>query len=542
MAPTSHGSEPPRNAGRFITDAFIAQRCAFENLSPGDLEPIAKELIELVVSRGVPTRKRLLAFGLAVLATAAAVALSVDRPASTFVAVLAGVVAGFGVLLTSGLYVEWLLDGTYFRQTPSHDATVSQLVGPGKLTKVRMTAAGRWYWNCFYCEEESIQFPTREAAVSAAAQHPAHPEWVREGPHSRRATMGTLPGRGVEHIFCATDLVLGQPVYVSTWDQGQLWRRTSSRPFVDRLVVDGQSWDASQLRLAEVVRSSAAFPGIPPRRLVFFLGLSPRRPGRLRPLFDAGPIPPPPDMPGGWRDAYRDQPRVAFLADGGLWNNLGTQAANEDGILHGGSLNARPPLLLCINASATLTPSGTRSYEIPGLGILMSLLRGMKILNTNTVVPRVQEMMTAVDRRARHHNGPEASDPLALVVDLRSTSQMRRDIDWFVEYTEERRRPNANQSPAFLNFNTGAALRDFGRWEEIDALGDGDIAAPTTLGRINRDVALRLIARGYVNTFLMSWLTHPPSDPYSELEWLGGLRERLENLLPSKEPLVPDVR
>jgi hypothetical protein len=72
----------------------------------------------------------------------------------------------------------------------------------------------------------------------------------------------------VEHVFCASDLLTGFPVYVTTWDGGRLWRRTSDLGVIGGSpTTSGELWQANDLRLADVVRASAGFPGIPPRHI-----------------------------------------------------------------------------------------------------------------------------------------------------------------------------------------------------------------------------------------------------------------------------------
>ena len=79
-------------------------------------------------------------------------------------------------------------------------------------------------------------------------------------PDGATGTLGSLADRTVEHTFCSTDLVLGQPVYFSSWGGGSAWRRTARTGGAP----SGLRYGADNLALAEVVRASSAFPGIPP--------------------------------------------------------------------------------------------------------------------------------------------------------------------------------------------------------------------------------------------------------------------------------------
>jgi hypothetical protein len=87
-------------------------------------------------------------------------------------------------------------------------------------------------------------------------------------PGARRQRLGELLPTPVDHVFCASDLITGFPVYVTTWDGGLLWRLTGDIGVIGGLPeTSGQLWRARHFRLAEVVRASAGFPGIPPLRL-----------------------------------------------------------------------------------------------------------------------------------------------------------------------------------------------------------------------------------------------------------------------------------
>lgn len=48
--------------------------------------------------------------------------------------------------------------------------------GKWPTTKVRQAQEGGWHWTCWYCNEVSTLFPTREAAEDSASQHTDHVE------------------------------------------------------------------------------------------------------------------------------------------------------------------------------------------------------------------------------------------------------------------------------------------------------------------------------------------------------------------------------
>jgi len=61
--------------------------------------------------------------------------------------------------------------------------------------------------------------------------------------------------------------------------------------------------------------------------------------------------------------------------------------------------------------------------------------------------------------------------------------------------------------------------------------GGAEITVPTTLDRIDAEVARRLIARGYLNTFLLSLYLAPLGR--DDLTWLAQLEQRLLTIVPS---------
>ena len=103
-----------------------------------------------------------------------------------------------------------------------------------------------------------------------------------------------------EHILCSTDLVSGRPVYFSTSNGGRILCPEYS---LDGLPIYN-GYNAGALPVAAIMRASAGFPGIPPRRLQMVSG-------RWTPWLS-------------WPS--RESGSVVFLSDGGIWNNLGTQA------------------------------------------------------------------------------------------------------------------------------------------------------------------------------------------------------------------------
>ena len=339
-------------SGGSITSAFVGQRVDLGKLEPYGLDPVAQQLATSIIRKGVLTRAWIVmlvggSVGCGAIAATTLAASLLPWWIAAFVGLLVAVVLFAG----RGQVVEWLLDRRYFR--PDRTSQANRPLGAGKLS--------------------------------------------------------SLSGNVVEHVFCATDLALGLPVYASSGAGGMVWRRRllSARDFKGF-----QTFDGGDQSIAGLVRASAAFPGIPPRRI---------------------PMPRDPKFPSA--------PRVAFLADGGLWNNLGTQVLREDGFLgrygefEDGVL--RPYFsadgfgipLLCFNGSAPLKPSRPFVYRVPGLALAMSLLRVASILSANTVTPRVEAMLKEARRRVLDRERPTYLSPANLVADLRPVKQVEQDYE-----------------------------------------------------------------------------------------------------------------
>lgn len=172
-------------------------------------------------------------------------------------------------------------------------------------------------------------------------------DWLSKG--HRNATreyagrqLKSLPDSSVQHILCATDLVSGQPVYLS--------REELRSPIF--------GWGASSLPVGEAIYASAAFPAVfPPQPLPIH------------------------DWHGEGSDARR--PRRLFLSDGGVYNNLGTDRLVE---LAGDS----SPYTLVVNASKPPRVEGKRAEQFGGYG--RALFRVMTVLQENTVRPRIASL------------------------------------------------------------------------------------------------------------------------------------------------------
>lgn len=494
-------------SGGSITNAFVAQRTRLEKLDrPGQLDEIAKALATSIISKGVLTKGWYAILALAVLivgtvaGAAAWIGLDMFAVPWKWPAAVIGVAVGLVGLLGRGLAVEWLLDRRYFR---SHTSKSSG-----------------GYWG--------------------------------------RASLASLSGGQVDHVFCMTDLVLGLPVYASSQHGGFIWRRL-------KLDLDSithtrlpQTFAAGRLSIAEIVRASAAFPGISPRRL---------------------------QIPSDPRNPFvAEVSRVAYLADGGLWNNLGSQVIREDGFV--GSQAAwengviRPKMffgprtipLFCFNGSAPIRPEHSGRFRIPVFALLRTLWQTANILTANTVLPRIDAMKLSFHRRADDGTRPGRFDPVDLVADLRAIEDVADDYrcgawqaqyiresdssvkdwersalmrvriakahiaedsesDWLTYMLAKASEPQGSYPVVGLaSIDDWNSLRTSSVWKQIvECEGVGKVAAPTTLGCIDKELARRLIARGYLNTYLVSLFLAPLHD--DEIDQLAELPGRLDKIV-----------
>ena len=352
--------------------------------------------------------------------------------------------------------------------------------------------------------------------------------------------------------------MLGLPVYASLSTGGLIWRRlTPQRPGWSKYQ-QFQPFNARDSSLAEWVRASAAFPGIPPRRIRF---------------------PPDPDIA-----LVAQLPDVGFVADGGLWNNLGSQALREDyllgtytawdnGVKRPRDVNVpgqRIPLI-CVNASAPLSASRPTFFYGPLIAQVSWLSRYLNIQNTNTVLPRVEAMRKDFAQREPKYR-PGKGD-VDLVVDMRCASETRGDyapfaldedqIRWKDPAVKEWERQAAAHVRSALKsaITTGSpgtldlafvtpepqgafpviGWTSYGDWQALwksEAWNDlvktdeesGQIKVSTTLSRIDQSDARQLILRGYLNTYLVSLFLARLSP--SDLASLGALSKRLDEIAP----------
>jgi predicted acylesterase/phospholipase RssA len=327
--------------------------------------------------------------------------------------------------------------------------------------------------------------------------------------------LGDLKHRTL-HVFCATDLPEGEPVFFLAWSGGGY---LASRGL--------GAARADDLPLQTVVRASAAFPGaFPPRRL------SVRK-------FE-------------FERWYRARP-VLYLADGGVWNNLGTQWFTEmgslseifspagqwlrlpesvlretDGRWHLPGVGA--PHELIIDASAPLKPTRASTFGLPVIGEIASLSRSVAVLYQNTVSPIAAQLSGWLVR-----SSPIAPTPAgyavtpagALSAHVRLTAYLAETTTSIsAAHERDRRHPTEVESRAdavvsYLTelYHRDAPTKSALRLELITK------RIPTTLSRVRPADAVALLTQGYLATMVESHVVFG----YPLLDFPGF--ERFERLL-----------
>jgi hypothetical protein len=229
--------------------------------------------------------------------------------------------------------------------------------------------------------------------------------------------------------------------------------------------------------------------------------------------------------------------------------------------------------LLCFNGSAPLRPTRNWFFRVPGIAFVKSLLQVVQILNANTVLPRIDAIRSV--RECRHRGaGRDTLDSVDLIADLRTIEENVKDYlfgAWGEEQIREidpsvseweraalsrirlarkfvAKKPDTNWLDYLLGESepTGAypvcglanlddldALEGSGVWKSFHDDDPHRVDAPTTLDRIEPGLARRLIARGYLNTYLVSLFLAPLAD--GDIDRLATLRSRLNKIVGLKD-------
>jgi len=343
----------------------------------------------------------------------------------------------------------------------------------------------------------------------------------------------------VEHVICCTDLITGRPLYASTCNGGDIYRIYEDLPLgvgprttmpwsdVKGMTNIGIHYDSKTLTLPALVRASAGFPGIPPRRV------------KLTPLDSDEPL-----------EGQKRAPSVSFLSDGGIWSNLATQPF-EDGYLwsrvtdDGKARDYGPWVVVVADASAPLGYVSTFPFHVPGLAEILTLVRQAVILTINTVAPRRLQYQAQI-RRELLAPGSSRFDVERLYPVI-STLETPGDVverllnaveglvgaDWGVDPTrieqrEERRAVTRIRAKRLTKAAEEVATEEALYVEKVPVDSEAsekyttllklagrrspEAEDPvafyhTTLDRVDREMAVALVGRGYANTSLTLYLT-----------------------------------
>jgi predicted acylesterase/phospholipase RssA len=312
--------------------------------------------------------------------------------------------------------------------------------------------------------------------------------------HNGNRTRLNELSRSVEHVFCSTDLRSTTPVYFSTWNGGYVHFppkgscRLSETPFAN-------------ISLSTVVRASAAFPGgIPPKRL--WIGSAFERSIDGWSFGDSGWF----VRNTNYWNINDYKPTFFFLADGGVWNNLGTQAIFEHEVLRhfnfDGSANldwrgtSRNFDVIVANASAPVKAQSLWRLVVPLVGDIGSLFRSINILTAHNVALKIAEL-----RSMNRCVVVDINDSVGDVADRVEMSALKLhpddgDLRAYMEALKALSKYN-DVDTGFYSF----ADWDVFRISEIDSprLARECSALPTTLGRISRKHAISLLVHAYQN-------------------------------------------
>lgn len=322
----------------------------------------------------------------------------------------------------------------------------------------------------------------------------------------------------VRHVWCATDLNSSMPVYFTSSGRhlySPAWGRAAPEK-------------AGTITLADVVRASAAFPGgIPPKKLdVRDFGMSPTPIHRLQQLEQLI-----------FRDVRGDdeRPRTLYLADGGVWNNLGTDwfepgsrsifTMPMDNHLHSEEL-------LVVDAGAP-TPAKRRlpGFSFPFVAEFAVLFRVWLVSYTSTVHSRLSRLPEQA--RVEHTPGSWAtsSASVARMVDAVSAG---RQYDTLVWLGDPQHWSGRMTSMGFLRgLVKGRVWKK--RWVVLSGhrFHEWSSAVPTTLFSIPSEIAVHLLRHGYISA--CEAMSPQPQDAHEQLPGI----ERFTRLLDLEAQRLP---
>lgn len=342
----------------------------------------------------------------------------------------------------------------------------------------------------------------------------------------RKLRLGEL-ARSILHVFCATDLPEGEPVFFLGWSGGG---------YIASVGLGAA--EAGDLPLQTIVRASAAFPGgVPPKRL--------------------------PVRRFKFKRYYRQQP-VLYLADGGVWNNLGTQwfeemrelssifSPNETWLQLPASVlqpsgtdwtlpGVDAPHELLIDASAPLARVGEWRFGIPFLSEIAALSRSVGVLYQNTVSPITAQLSGWLLRSSSVGKTPASyvvtpSGALSAHVGLtRIMGDAATSIDAaYGREQDHRSQGSARRERTDIESRAVDSVRYLTEiyhrtpsGPSLTRLDQVTSRIPTTLSRVKRADAIALLAHGYLATMVETHLVFG----YPLLDFPGV--EKFEKLLDS---------
>lgn len=305
-------------------------------------------------------------------------------------------------------------------------------------------------------------------------------------PHNRRSdTLAALPPSTVHHVFVATDLVSGSPIYFG-------------RDFV---FSPQYGWGRpAKLRTAVAVYASAAFPVVfPPRRI-----------RRRHFAFQDGRSAPP-------------YPAVLKLTDGGVHNNLGTDWFEEldrqarsrlwpFGNVSGLEVMAPCDQLVIVNA-------GAASRGFHRVWPFVSIRRTMTVLYDNTVQPRLNQWR----EKSLARSGAIVIDINDSPVEMIRSLRARLSLDCEPGGEADRCRERATEVLRLLLSN-----RDDGYWADFARQTS---RTRTKLTRTGVDSGARMLMHGYLSTVAALSITEdlPLPDQLLDEGWFLDLAGRNKN-------------
>lgn len=331
-----------------------------------------------------------------------------------------------------------------------------------------------------------------------------------------RKRLGDLHTGSLEHALCCTDLIEPGAVYFSSLSS----KDHEPGIFVSRLDVQHCIIrSSSHVPIAGAVRASAAFPGIPPRLSHF---KSTKNEVNYKNIIGVPVFDPTPHLN-----------KTFLLADGGVWNNLGTQVLRE---LDADPLRYGDMTLIVADASVPLVPLAKQKvipFGIPIIALFRSLVRISMIQHERTVMPQLnkirygaEELLFGSYRSIREQSRLDAiKDELRLdekqmntFQELNKNGYLRPSEQCDIllslydapDYLLQRIIESKRWISDTIGDEFGALKQAHDNYSELSNLSRIDVSKiGTHLDRICKEDSMGLLARGYLSAFLWSVALKP---------------------------------